>query len=428
LDPFAVETNVAGTLTALAGGGTPDPHAAETSVAGTLTVAAGGTILPATATETLPAPPHLRVAFISAGNAWIAEPPSAAVQLTTVGNVDGIYLSDDGALLVYTRHASDSEPAELRAVNTDGSSDRSIIASSQINSLYPPGDYLFTDIAGLTFIPGTHRLLMNTRQIFMGPGLMKSDDLYVVDADAATIATIFTAGNGGDATPSPDGARMALARSTNVSVCAIDGSGMHANVITFTPVLTYSEYAYYPTPVWAADSTRFGVIIPSPEQLSPGPTGSIWTVDAASGVASLVSTLPGKFLFPTAILSPDLAHLGYAVPTAGDTSDLYVANLDGSSALHLSTDINTAVESFSPDGQHFAYYVGEPGSVFIGSLGGGTLPLAGNVIRLVWIDNNQFVFASGTISSWTLNLGNIDGTSSIIATPSGSTLAFVGDI
>jgi hypothetical protein len=251
--------------------------------------------------------------------------------------------------------------------------------------------------------------------------VQKNDDLLLLDADTGALTTVLSPGNGGDPYPSPDGTWLALARSNSFSVSGIDGSGMHANVGVFTPVLTYSEYAWYPILVWAADSSQYGVIIPSVEQLGPSPSGSIWTVTAASGAASLVSTLPGQFLFPTAILSPDLAHLGYAIPAAAPSTDkdLYVSHLDGSSGLHLSTNANNAVMTFSPDGQYFSYYIGDPGTTYIGSLGGGTLPLAGNVVRLTWADPVQFVYAVGSMASWTLNLGTTGGATSVIATPAG---------
>ncbi len=62
---------------------------------------------------------------------------------------------------------------------------------------------------------------------------------------------------------------------------------------------------------------------------------------------------------------------------------------NGSSALHLA-DGNTGVDTFSPDGQYFSYYVGSGTADWIGSLGGGTFLVPGGAMRLIWYNNTGF--------------------------------------
>jgi hypothetical protein len=362
--------------------------------------------------------PHLRVVYISGGNPWIVAPPGAPVQLSAVGSVNRVYLSNDGARVVYTRYPSLSAPAEIRAVNTDASGDRVLLTSAQVGALEAPGSALYVDIFSMVWIPSAHRMLLKTRGQFEGPGLQLYDDLFLLDADSGSLTPLLTAGNGGNAIPSPDGRKMAITRSTSVSLARIDASEMHANVITFTEVLTYSEYAFYPAIVWATDSSRFGAIIPSPEPLGPAPSGAIWSVDASTGAPSLLSTINN---FRNGVLSPSLDRVGFIRPGAdASTDETYVSTLNESSSLHLATG-SAGVLSFAPDGQHFAYYVGSsPQQVYIGSLGGGPVLVPGSIVRMGrWINNSQFVYILGPNASRTLQLGDVGGGSTLIATPTG---------
>lgn len=375
-----------------------------------------------TVTQTVaPSPtsvPHLRVVYISGGNPWIVEPPAPPVQLSAIGSVYRVYLSDDGAKVVYARYPSLSAPAEIRVVNTDGSGDHTLLTPAQVGALEAPGGALYVDISTIGWIPGTHRMLLNTRGQFEGPGLSLYDDLFLLDADTGALTPLLAAGSGGNAVPSPDGTKMAIARATSVSLPRIDASDMHPDVITFPVVLTYSEYAFYPAIVWAADSSRFGAIIPSPEPLGPSPSAAIWSVDASTGAPSLLATISN---FRYGVLSPTLDRIGFIRPGADSSTDItYVSTLDEFSSLHLATGA-AGFYSFAPDGQHFAYFIGSSSlKVYIGSLGGGTVLVPGSLVRMGrWINNSQFVYILGPNASRTLQLGDVGGGSTLIATPTG---------
>jgi len=412
------ETAVAGgapAVTLPSGGGPEATIAPEPSVT--------HTIMPTAAL------PHLRVAFVHNGSPWLVEPQAAPYPLSQLTGVDSVDISDDGQMVAYIRHDSFDQPGELRVVNYNATGDRSLLTSAQVGALEPlPAGASNVDLYQVKWIPGSHNLLVSTQVHYMGPGLGRSDDLFLVNAETGALSVIFAAGTGGEVWPSPDGTKMAISRSSYVSLCNIDGSGMHASVFTFTDIITYSEYSYYPPVVWSPDSTHFGVIIASSDPLAPATTGSIWTVDAATGAATLQSTLNGTFFLPVGVLSPTLAKVGYIVKTAvPNVEDSYVSNLDGSSALHLATG-NTAVESFSPDGQYFVYHIGGPTTKYAGSLGGGTVLIPGSVMRLQWFNNTRFVYAMGTIvGGWTLQIGDTAGGSALIADPNGNNTNFDAD-
>jgi len=425
-----VATKVAQALTETAvaegGGVTPGATITETPPSGggpeetaTLEPTQALTATP-TATATTP-PPHLRVAFVSGGSPWMVEPPAAPFQLSTVTGVDAVDISDDGMVVAYIRHISYSQPAELRAVNSNGTNDRVLLTSAQVGGLETlPSGASFVDLFRLTWIPGTHNLLINTLAQYEGPGLARFDDLFMVNAETGVLTTVFTAGNAGEIWPSPDGTKMVISRGTYLSLANIDGTGVIPNIITFPSIITYSEYQYYPEAVWKADSSQFGVIIASEDPLAPVTSGAIWLVNASTGAASLASTLNGNFFFPRAVLSPTLDHVGYVVTTGSPpVSDSYVSLLDGSFGLHLGSASNTGVDTFSPDGQWFTYYVGSSTTDYVGSLGGGTILVPGGAMRLKWYNNTHFVYSSGTMASWTLKTGDTMGASTIIATPAG---------
>jgi hypothetical protein len=407
----AVGTEGASTLPV--GGGPADTETGAITPTASVAPTVTQTVVPSPTSA-----PHLRVVYISGGNPWIVEPPAAPVQLSAVGSVYRVYLSDDGAKVVYARYPSLSAPAEIRAVNTDGSGDHTLLTPAQVGALEAPGGALYVDISTMEWIPNTHRMLLNTRGQFEGPGLSLYDDLFLLDADTGALTPLLAAGSVGNAVPSPDGTKMAIARATSVSLARIDASDMHPNVITFPAVLTYSEYAFYPAIVWAADSSRFGAIIPSPEPLGPSPSAAIWTVDASTGTPSLLATINN---FRNGVLSPTLDRVGFIRPGADDSTDeTYVSTLDESSSLHLATG-SAGFYSFAPDGQHFAYFVGSsPQKVYVGSLGGGTVLVPGSLVRMGrWINNSQFVYILGPNASRTLQLGDVGGGSTLIATPTG---------
>ncbi|MFN2298461.1 MAG: hypothetical protein ACK2UB_06415 [Anaerolineales bacterium] len=428
----AVASKVAEAQTQTAGSHGAAPSATETGPSGggpsatdTETPVPTQALTPTPTVTATPSPPHLRVAFISGGSPWMVEPPAAAFQLSAFTGVDSVHISDDGQRVAYVRHNDYSSPAELRVVHSDGTNDHTLLTSAQVGGLEtPPGGALFVDLFQVKWIPGTHDLFISTKADFEGPGLARFDDLFRLNADTGAITTILTAGNAGEVWPSPDAAKMVISRATAISLANIDGTGRMSDIITFPAIITYSEYQYYPEPVWAHDSASFGVIIASEDPFAPSPTGSIWLVNAATGAATLASTLNGNFFFPKAVLSPTLDHVGYVTnPVSPSVNESYVSTLDGSFGLHLGSG-TTGVDSFAPDGQHFAYYVGAPVTKYIGSLGGGTILVPGGAMRIRWFNDTEFVYAAGTVASWTLRLGNAGGASNVIANPVGDRTTF----
>ncbi|MFN2148308.1 MAG: hypothetical protein ACK2T2_07930 [Anaerolineales bacterium] len=339
-----------------------------------------------------------------------------AVTVSNRGVILSLVLSEDGRTIVYGRSDERGENYELRAVDSNGANDRLLLDESTLDALHPLGMALHIRPSQMGFIPGTHRLLVNTRGIFEGPGLAKYDDLLALDVDSGTLTELLPAGQGGDFYLAPNAQRMVLSQSDNLSLANVDGGSRQADVIQFDPVITYSEYAYYPVPRWAPDSSRFGVIIPSPDPLASDPGGTVWIAEADGGPAESMAVLDGDTFFPQSfgspLISPELLDLAF-LRTMGNSNEreLYLARVDGSSEQLYVTG-NLAWVSWNPDSIRFVYRI-QPDQYFLGSKGANP-QLLGQGRRLEWIDENTFLLLAGQVGSWQLSLKDVGGGSTML--------------
>jgi hypothetical protein len=259
-------------------------------------------------------------------------------------------------------------------------------------------------------------MLVNTRGIFEGPGLAKYDDLLALDVDSGTLTELLPAGQGGDFYLAPNAQRMVLSQSDNLSLANVDGGSRQADVIQFDPVITYSEYAYYPVPRWAPDSSRFGVIIPSPDPLASDPGGTVWIASVDGGPAESMAVLDGDTFFPQSfgspLISPELLDLAF-LRTIGNSNEreLYLARVDGSSEQLYVTG-NLSWVSWNPDSIRFVYRI-QPDQYFLGSKGANP-QLLGQGRKLEWIDENTFLLLAGQVGSWQLSLKDVGGGSTTL--------------
>ena len=62
---------------------------------------------------------------------------------------------------------------------------------------------------------------------------------------------------------SPDGVQVALVQPDSISMAIADGSGLRERVLVYPRVITYSEYHYYASPVWAPGASHFLFVVRS---------------------------------------------------------------------------------------------------------------------------------------------------------------------
>lgn len=411
-----VATIVAGTMTALASEPEPEPSSTELAPP-----------LEATVTATTIPTPALAIAYIDGGDVWLIKDGSSPAQLTSSGDAEQVFISPDGMKIIFLRRADQFSPLEIRAINHDGAGEVILVTAEHINSLYPLGLFTHNDVSSMAFIPGTHEVLFNTVGVPTGPGLIKYDDLLRLDVDTGVLSTLLPAGSGGDFLASPDGSQIAILRPDSIGLVDSDGSNLRPNLVAFPTVITYSEFQYYPQPVWASDSSALLVAIPSEDPLATGTHGQIWSIPAGGGPAAQIADIDGDFyftqVFTSPVIAPDLSHIAFIRDqTSPDILKLYLSNVDGSDEILYATG-DITWQGWSPEGIHFVYSIDGALDNQIGAIGESPAPLVYG-IRIHWINSDEFLFLTGGYGSWVLNKGHVDGTVTVLASSASASLPY----
>lgn len=387
-----------------------------TTVAGTLTAMpslfGGVTVIPeetVVSTPEIPVEPPvpsiLRVAYVKNKDAWMWTETGGTLQLTSSFDVQDARISSDGEVVAYIRQ-TDPFGMELWAVNSDGSNTRQLVGAADLFYSYtgpvsdkPKG----VGVYQFGWQPGTHNLYYNTKPLFEGPGLMGYDDLFKVDADSLVKTTIFMADQGGKFVFSPDGQRMAIVTPTSISLANADGSNLQGNVLTYANVITYSEYLYYPNPVWAEDGSGLRIVIP-PGDPMPNPDVPPSTVYYLSGDGSSVvengNIIAIPFAWPDEAISPDLNRIGYAVAVgapAENQRELHLANGDTTGATIYGIGTSLQFLGWLPNSTQFVYRVTSgPGTgTHVGNLDGSWITLSVDptlISDISWPNRDHFLY------------------------------------
>lgn len=409
----------------------PDPKTVETSVAATLTSAALGQEPsqtpptdttqadetpqpPAQATEPSAVEADLVLVYTHQGNPWVLVDDQAPRQLSQAGDTIDVLISDDAQRIVFLRQELDQhppEPVEIRSVKFDGSDEQVLLSPADFDGLYPLEDFSHYTVSSIDFIPGTHQLLLNTRGLFEGPGLVKNNDLLQLDSDTGQLTKLLPRGQGGDFHPSPDGDRLVLVQPDNVSMADIDGSNLQQDILTFDPIITYSEFQYYPRPIWSADGQQAVISIPNPDILADDLYGTLWRLPRDGSTAEELTQIDGMVYFPSesggSIVSPDFER---AIAMRGGGQDprrLIIIELDsGSEQTYTTGSIDW--RGWAPDSQHFLFSQGDPSQIQLGALGQSPSALV-NGMDFSWLNSSEFLFLSGSQTNWKVRRGNLSG-------------------
>jgi hypothetical protein len=342
-----------------------------------------------------PEQPELQVAYID-GDAFIWSESDGSVQVTQSGNIYDLRISPDGNHLAYLR-LIDFERVELRLVKVDGSDDRLLVGVQALEELLPHDEPV--GIFSFEWLPAGDYLAFNTHII--GYGLIKNDDLHLVNVESGSIATLLPPGQGGEFYYSPDGNQIALVTSGDymdlpgkISLVDSDGSNRRDALVTFPSVLTYSEVPFYPSLAWSPDSRFILVAIPSPDPLAAEASITLWRISAdAAEVVELLIIDTSFFLSGLPFFSPDLTQVAY-LKNVGEPDDpwfnLHILRLvDFEDALYY----DGLVEYFSwiPSTNQFAFVSGEP-KLILGSFS--EPPVSTDLTwkhGLVWIDSQSYL-------------------------------------
>jgi hypothetical protein len=363
----------------------------------------------------------LRVAFTKDADLWLWDEGGEARQVSTVGDVYTFNLSDDGQLVAFIR-APNFQDYEIWAVNADGSNERLLVGASDLALLKTNTDSEGVGVGLLEWIPGTHTIAYNTFESFMGPGAEHHNDLRLIDADANTKSVLLESGQSGETfTYSPDGTQIALTTPTAISMINADGSNRRDNLVTYTGI-GMGEALYQPSPVWAADSSKIRVVIPSTGPYDPavGPT-AIWDITVA-GSAVQIASIENAEMEPT--LSPDLSRIAFMRPYGeqiDNTRELHIANADGSNDVVYISGGFLTFYNWARDGQRFVYNI-DQGATQLGQVGADPVPLSTEGLQglPIWVDGTRFLILHRNGDQEELRLGTAGGSSILIAQTDGT--------
>jgi hypothetical protein len=402
----------------------PDEDAVATSVSATQTADAQGsppeTQAPPGATQPPIAPDVLRIAFNDGNNLKLWTEGVGVTTLYTGDRVEKLVLSDDGHVVAFTTSSTDWQFTGLWAAQTDGSSVQQLVDAPTMNAFNTHPTALGATPSQLAFIPGTHTLAFNTRLTFEGPGLILQDDLRLLDADTGVLSTLLDVGQAGMFYYSPDGSQIALTTPTNISLIDVDGSNRRDDVLTYPAVITYSEYQWYSLPRWWPDGSQLSVVIPSEDPMARNASMTIWNIPIDGTPSTSIGTYTTDLaLFDSdSLISADMSMVAYAQRVGNpqdNTWDLHIAELNGASDVVFATG-NLRFVSWSPDSNWFVYT--EDQEYKVAQVGDGVWPLADHppARDMEWIDENRFIYISGSTGSWDLRMGSFSWASIQIGT------------
>jgi hypothetical protein len=287
-----------------------------------------------------------KIAYITAGNAWIMETSTANRRpLVTSGDLDGhiFSLSSDGTWLLFSRK-SDKDPTE--EINT-------LWAVSTTTKNPKPIDLRVKNVVHFaSWEPGKELTLAysTVEPRATAPGWQANNDLYVlrVNSDGIILKQdkVLEPNSGGiygwwgmDFAWSPDGKLMAYARPDGLGLVDLD-SGKLEPLLDLTPMQTHSDWAWVPGLGWSPDHQILYSTTHAPmagvENNEASPLFDLTAVVMDGGISINLVPQSGMFAYPSP--SPMLnsrflvAYLQAVFPDRSDTSRyrLVIMHQDGS--------------------------------------------------------------------------------------------------
>jgi hypothetical protein len=356
----------------------------------------------------------LKIAYINGGDIWYWEEGGSPRRLTSRGKIEELVLSSDGLWVAYEWQDPARIQSELWVVNTTSGEERLLLSQADLDAIYPLEDALHIAPSQFEFIPGSDSLLMNTHRIFEGPGLVKNDDLWSIEVESGSRTMLLAPGRGGDFVIAPNGELLALVKPTSIGFVRPDGSGLTPDRLTFPFVITYSEYAYYPVPVWSTASDAVAVLIPAEDPLADD-TARIWLVPISSAPAGPMLDLSGFSYFKNSgslpQIAPDLTKVAYFSDSGGSSAELHISLTDGSSDIIYDTG-SLSWQGWNPNSQDFVYG-STPKNLILGRIGAPSIGLGfGGSFR--WIDSDGYLYLDELTATHRFVFATITGDSTVL--------------
>jgi Tol biopolymer transport system component len=372
-------------------------------------------------TQVTPIASEAHIAYIQNQDIFLWDGSGSKHEITQGEQVQQLHISPDGQMIAYTRSV-DEFREELWVIGTDGSGERRLVSADEFNVMGPRALAVVPDT--FAWIPGTHLVAFNTRQIVEGPGSASYDDLRTVNADNGQMQTLLAPGKGGQFFSSPDGTQIAVSSPKSIGLIGVNGTNLRPDILDYSPVTTYSEYHYYAQPAWENDSTGLLVAIPPPDPLAvPLKPTTLWQAPVDGSKARQLGNIStGSFFGMEVFYSPDRSHILYLNSSGNPDQNLrslHIARPDGSQDSIYITATELTISGWAPDSQHFTFSVGNQGNLQLGQIGGKFQPLLGvssNPLNLQWIDDENFIYVRSGADSYEIHLHSLPGEDVLLGT------------
>jgi len=359
----------------------------------------------------------MRIVYTDAGrNLWIWFDDGTTRQLIKTGDVTEARISEDGSVVVFNR-SKNFLKFSVWAINPDGSNERQLLSEDDFKVMKNNDDAIGAQPYVMDWIPGKHSLAFVTAPTFDGPGLQVNDDLWEINADSGSLTLLLEAGQGGIFYYSPDGKQIALVTPKTISLINTDGGNRRDSVLKFTPVSTFSEFQYYPTPKWAPDSSLLHVAIPPKDALAtPREKTALYEIPTDGSQAKKIGTVTtAPLLAPE--FSPDASRMIY-VKEHGEASEnqreLHIADPNGAGDTVYRTaqlDFN----GWAPDSSRFVFSEGN--DTRLGEIGVDSVRLLSDTrsaTAVDWLKDGKILFLHRITNGWQIKLGTPGGTSEVL--------------
>ncbi len=414
----SISTSVAATVNALAGNilETEAPHGAPATEP-------PGEVLPTLAPPAEEVP--LQVCFATPdGNlySW-AETMGDPQLIASDGDIFNCFVSSDGSLIAFSRYV-DYAFVSLEVINADGSNRFTLLDAAQADAMPRPDGAVGSEPGQVGWIPNSHKLSVQIRHSFEGPGLVQNENFYVFDADTGGFEFLFSTGfSTWQFTWSPDGSKVAISDPEGVGIYDSSGAVIDDHILSYPFINTASEYAWTAEPIWSQDSGTVMVRVPPQDPFfSSGANSSLYRVTADGMTGEIIYETPMVYMMSGDTgISEDLTRIAYLVDTGSpsdNVSDLIASNVDGSDSDTFATGQFQVAPIWSPDNTHFFYSLGMlPDSIpYIGEFGDGSLEVMDyrNPVHAKWIDENRYLVVTNDDHRWRLLLGTVDSATGLI--------------
>lgn len=278
-----------------------------------------------------------------------------------VTGVEAAKTSFDALYVAMIRSGEDGN-REIWLVSQTNHEPRMVVSADDLAELRPenevePDGYGVLDWA---WVPGTHKLLFNSRIYYNGEGLFSSiaDDLIMVDADTGELTPILPMPEGGAFFVSPDGKYAVVENRDSVRLVDLaDGLVKTIAVEHYQAVGVGGGVVYSPT-AWLPDSSGFLIAVPATANpIMDQNTGvvEVYQVDVETQESELIGThaayyMPFRF-------SPDLTKVAYwlSAGEGSNTRTLFIADIAGTDRIAITTADLLEFGEWLPNSAYFTY-------------------------------------------------------------------------